>query len=495
MHASMKKLTALLLAGLMLLSLPSCAEEEETVGEGVTTDTDTTVEEESRDPNYVCDLPADLNYGDTTVGILYPGDGAFDRGEEIFSEKITGDVISDAVFERNTIVENQLKVKFEYIDKGTDSDVVSTINNYVQAGDRSAEIFSLGSYMCMGPTLSGCYLNLNHVENIDLDKFYWTQGYNDLMTIGDGMQFVASSPMAISTFRAGYLTIFNRDLMKDYNIPDIYDAVENGTWTLDYQYSLIKDIYVDADGDGVSSYGDFYGFSTGTMVLLDGYFVASDIHLLIHDEDGNRVFNSGTSEKIVNTVEKVSTLLNAPGSYAALGGGSTIQKITNKTCIIANAMFNDLEDNIESLADIQYGIAPLPKLNEDQKNYGTYIQDQVSSFGISASVGDGARQDMLGAVMEALAYHSNEIVRPAYYDSVLSLRFMQDPDSQNILNTMFESISFDYCFVVGLGGVREDLRVLLPSSNPSVASKIKSWETMIKTSLKGEQKKIDKLEK
>ena len=219
MHASMKKLTALLLAGLMLLSLPSCAEEEETVGEGVTTDTDTTVEEESRDPNYVCDLPADLNYGDTTVGILYPGDGAFDRGEEIFSEKITGDVISDAVFERNTIVENQLKVKFEYIDKGTDSDVVSTINNYVQAGDRSAEIFSLGSYMCMGPTLSGCYLNLNHVENIDLDKFYWTQGYNDLMTIGDGMQFVASSPMAISTFRAGYLTIFNRDLIRTSMMP------------------------------------------------------------------------------------------------------------------------------------------------------------------------------------------------------------------------------------------------------------------------------------
>jgi hypothetical protein len=137
----------------------------------------------------------------------------------------------------------------------------------------------------------------------------------------------------------------------------------------------------------------------------------------------------------------------------------------------------------------------LPKLSEDQKNYGTYIQDQVSSFGISAAVGNGERQDMLGAVMEALAYHSNEIVRPAYYDSVLSLRFMQDPDSQNILNTMFETISFDYCFVTGLGGVREDLRVLLPSSNPSVASKLKSWETMIKTALKGEQKKINKLEK
>ena len=491
MKFSPKKLTALLLAGLMLLPMTACGNDPD---EAVQTDAATTeaaIDEETRDPNYTCDLPANLDYGNTTIGFLYPGDSQ--RGQELKSEGLTGNIVGDAVYERNLAVENQLKVKFDFIDRGSDFDVVSTINNYVQAGDRSAELFSLASYVCMGPILSGAYLNLREVGNIDLDKFYWTQGYNELMTLGNNVQFVANSPVAISTFRVGYLTLFNRDLLRDRGMPDIYEAVENGTWTLDYQYNLIKDIYVDADGDGQASDGDMYGFSTGTVILLDGYFTATGVQLIRRNEDGEREFNEDCADRMVDAVEKVSRLLNAPGSHLNLGGGTTMGKFTSETAIMINAMFSDLESNISELADISYGIAPLPKLTESQKKYGTYIQDQVSSFGISAAVGEEDRQDTLGAVMEAMAYHSNELVRPAYYDSVLSLRFMQDPASKSILDTMFESISFDYCFVTGLGGVRDDLRTLLPESNPSIASKLKIWKSRIRATLRSEQGKIDKL--
>jgi hypothetical protein len=51
----------------------------------------------------------------------------------------------------------------------------------------------------MGPILSGAYLKLHEIGNIDLDKFYWTQGYNEFMTIGNNDQFVANFPVAIST--------------------------------------------------------------------------------------------------------------------------------------------------------------------------------------------------------------------------------------------------------------------------------------------------------
>ncbi len=493
MKFSPKKLIALLLAGLMLLPMTACGNDPDEPLQTDAATTEAAIDEETSDPNYTCDLPANLNYGNTTIGFLYPGNGAFKRGKELKSEGLNGDVIGDAVYERNLAVENQLKVKFDFIDKGTDLDVVSTINNYVQAGDRSAELFSLGSYVCMGPILSGTYLNLREIGNIDLDKFYWTQGYNELMTIGNNVQFVANSPVAISTFRAGYLTLFNRDLLKDRGMPDIYEAVENGTWTLDYQYNLIKDIYVDADGDGQASDDDMYGFSIGTLVLLDGYFVAANVQLIRRNEDGEREFNEDCADRVVDAVEKVSRLLNSPGSHVVLGGETTIQKFTTETAIMINAMFNDLESKISELTDISYGIAPLPKLTEAQKNYGTYIQDQVSSFGISAAVGEEDRQDTLGAVMEAMAYHSNELVRPAYYDSVLSLRFMKDPTSKSILDTMFESISFDYCFVTGLGGVCGDLRAILPESNPSVASKLKTWKARISATLRTEQKKIDRL--
>ena len=133
-------------------------------------------------------------------------------------------------------------------------------------------------------------------------------------------------------------------------------------------------------------------------------------------------------------------------------------------------------------------------LNKEQKDYGTYIQDQVSSFGISAAIGEKDRQAALGAVMEAMSFYSYGIVRPAYYDSVLSLRFMQDPQSRAILDTMFETIAFDYVYATGLADIRGTMRTLLPSKSPAVASRSKGWEKTINRILERENKSIEKLE-
>ena len=161
---------------------------------------------------------------------------------------------------------------------------------------------------------------------------------------------------------------------------------------------------------------------------------------------------------------------------------------------MATTQFLSVETYIEALAEMTYGIVPMPKLTKEQDEYQTYVQDQVSAFGISAAIGDEDRQSMLGAVMEALAYNSYKIVRPAYYDSALSLRFMQDPQSRAILDTMFETIAFDYVYATGLGDIRGTMRTLLPSKNPAVASRAKGWEKTINRLLERENKSIEKLE-
>ena len=95
--------------------------------------------------------------------------------------------------------------------------------------------------------------------------------------------------------------------------------------------------------------------------------------------------------------------------------------------------------------------------------------------------------------MEAMSFYSYGIVRPAYYDSVLSLRFMQDPQSRAILDTMFESISFDYVYATGLGGIRDSLRSIISSANPAIASGAKQWQRQVETALRSQQKSFDRL--
>ena len=494
MHLPSTKLLALLLAALMLLSLTACGTGEIPDDTQAST-TDAQTEADTPDPNYTLDLEEDLNY-DAEVTIFYVN--KVGRTDELESEKLGGGLISDAVYERNVAVEERLGISFSYITKDDDIEATPVISKLVQSGDQSVDIFTVGTYVCMTPTLAGHYLNLNSLDNIDLSKHYWNQDYNDMMTFtSENLQFVATSPIAISIFRRGYITIFNRDLMTDYQIPELYDTVFNGDWTLDYQYSLIKDIYVDADGDGNESAGDFYGFVVGAVTDMDVYGVSSGIHLVVRDENGDQIYNTDALDRLVTMGEKVSELTNAQGTYLVdsytEGFDVPIEKFAAKKAIMATVMFNHVELYFESLADMTYGIAPIPKLTREQEKYGTYIQDQVSSFGISAAIGDEERREQVAAALEAMSYYSYQIIRPAYYDSVLSLRFMQDPQSKDILNTMFDSISFDFVYATSMSGIRDTLRTIISQKNAPVASSAKSWEKQVQSALRSQERALDRL--
>ena len=69
----------------MLLTLVACAQNTEdptgTLDGNVSAEV---TEAETGDPNFTCDLPANLNYGDQTVGILFANVGG--RRDELISE-------------------------------------------------------------------------------------------------------------------------------------------------------------------------------------------------------------------------------------------------------------------------------------------------------------------------------------------------------------------------------------------------------------------------
>ena len=498
MRSSLTKLLALLLASLMLFSLAACGTGEDGPDSAETT-SGSAVEENTENMDYVCELPDDLNYGDEEINIMYVKVAG--RDDELISEELGHGTIPDAIYERNLALENQLGVKLAFVEQATDAIAQNTINNTVKGGDSSLDIFVIGTYCAISPAISGCYLNLNAVENVDTSKHYWSQDYNNIVTFtSDNKQYLGTSPAALSLFRLTYLTIFNRDLFNDRKIPDLYETVDNGEWTLDYQYSLAADAWVDSDGNGKESKDDFYGFITGSCISVDAYCTASNIHLVTRDETGYMVYNADKLDDLVTMSEKVSALYNAQGTYVFqgqteddIGKHYIIEKFAEQQGLMATTQFLSIETHIESLTEFNYGIVPMPKLTKEQAAYQTYVQDQVSAFGISSAIGDEKRQAMLGAVMEALAYHSYKIVRPAYYDSALSLRFMKDPQSKAILDTMFETIAFDYTYVTDVGGVRGTLRNLLPSSNPSMASRAKGWQRTITKTLEKDNAAIDKL--
>ena len=217
-------------------------------------------------------------------------------------------------------------------------------------------------------------------------------------------------------------------------------------------------------------------------------------------ETGDLMYNAEALGNLSDLCDKVQLLYNDASTYVYKGAtmddvpyNFIIEHFTASNALMVTTMFLKMETNFESLAALSYGIAPMPKFSEIQKSYYSYVQDQVSCFGISAVVGNEDRQEMCAATLEALAYHSYQLVRPAYYENSLSLRFMNDPESRNILNTMFETIAFDYAYVTGVGDIRGSLRSMLPAKKLAVASRAKGWERSVSKLLEKDNAALDKL--
>lgn len=487
-----KRMTAALLACLLILpasaGLSSCGTDTSQETQSASTADSATDAQESVAAADRCDLPEDLFFDNAEISFLYADTQG--KNDELISDGNSG-LISEAVFERNELVRNQLRVKLSFLPSEEDS-VATKLENDVASGLGSYDIVVNGTYRAVSPALSGHYQNLSAVDYIDTSKSYWTQGFNDLVTFTpQRKQYLASGAAAISMFRYVFLTLYNRTEMESRKLPDMYETVKNGDWTLDTQLSMIKDLYQDKNSDSKANTGDFFGFVTGSGSSIDPYMVAANIHLVVKDADTQALkFDTDSLKRVSDLQAKVSLLYNDASTYFYRNSTSIedwagrtkniINAFTAKNAMMVTCLFLDMETEIESLTPMSYGIAPLPKFDKAQTRYYSYVQDQVSCFGISAGVKSAERVSMLGAVLESMAWNSGKIIPNAYYNTNLSLKFMQDPQSVEMLDLIFETVQFDFsstCSNMFSGLVlRDELRPLLCSTTAKVASASRKWD-------------------
>ena len=197
--------------------------------------------------------------------------------------------------------------------------------------------------------------------------------------------------------------------------------------------------------------------------------------------------------RISDLCDKLQLIYNDQSTYAyksmedIIVSNRVIDHFTAGKALMATTLFYKMEMSYEDLGAMEYGIAPIPKYDGDQEEYHSYVQAEVTSFGISSGIGDMDRQEKCAAALEALAYHSYLLVRPAYYETVLSERYMQDPESVEMLDLIFDTLDFDFasCWsdIFGSANIRNGLRPVLSGKNNTVSSTFRSWERSINKQL------------
>lgn len=481
----MKKMLSLLLALLMLASLfVACADTEEseqgTKGEQS--------EQETGDPNYSDEVP-ELNFSNEPITIL--SRDKVGVGDEFFAESNSdtqSDVVANAVYKRNMNIEDRLGVSFDMLLEAEPVDKHSTA---VKGGASDYDIVADSTYIAIQAVLRGEFVNLRDVKYIDLDKYYWTQGYNDIVSFGsDNKQYLASGAVAISMFRYMFVTVYNREVFENLNETDLYEVVKNNEWTLDYQNQIISDRYMDiGETPNKVDEKDMFGLITGDTVSVDPYCVAGNIQLVSKNENGEWYYNTEQFAKTVELCEKVQALYNNSSTYVFktasfddTGKTDIVEAFANGVSMMATVQVFALETNVGDLAAFDYGIAPMPKFDKNQENYATYVQDQVTGIGISSSISDEDTLDMLGAVLECMASESYATVVDAYYSTALSYQYLQNPESQEMLDLIYNTLTFDFSgacsnIIQNNGGqsIRDQLRPLFSGKSTKLGSTLSKW--------------------
>ncbi len=439
-----KRLLALLTAFLLLASScanggtdtqeqpenPSNAAEEE-----LAADIPVETEPEIRD-----DLP-ELDFGGADITLW--GDTA--EYDVFYDAELDGEVVSDAIFNRNTAVSDRFNVKFTYnMDASkwrNQQELISSVLSGAQAYDLA---FGVCCYLSTS-ALAGCLRNLNKMDYVDLERPWYMQFVNDNIVLGDKLVFAAGFFDMPSMART-LVTFYSTDLAEQYGIGNLYDVVREGKWTYDYMMSVSESVLTDLDGNGIYDEKDRYGI-TSQWDCIGFLYPSSGYSYVTFNEDGTIVTTTPT-EAVYEANDLIYKLLyNCDYYYSGYDKGGPHNYENMRTVFTSNhALFfiNNLfhAQNAEMREMGTYGILTPPKFREDQERYGS-----VSSVFVTGIPIDAPDPDRSAVLLEALEYESWKQVRPAYYDIALSQKYVNDPESAAMLDVVFENVHCDFSYV------------------------------------------------
>jgi ABC-type glycerol-3-phosphate transport system substrate-binding protein len=425
--------------------------------ESGTPETDAQTEESSLFIKIKDDLPETMNFNKDVVTILVRGQNEryFD---EFYVTDYSGDVVNDAIYNREISVEGRLNVDLQIaFDDGTSGHGPwEWVSKYITSGACEYDIIAGSNYFASRYAVRGEYYNLKNIDNLNLDKQYWAQGIIDKMTVSDAL-YMTTGSISTYLYDSTFVIYFNKYLCESngLDIAGIYNTVYNGEWTLDKMIAMTSDIYSDLNGDGKRDAGDLYGFGLQVTSATDGLWSSCNIGITDLASDGSITFIPDI-DKINTVVTKMNNFLwNTKGCVALAEGASYVkdniylfdrQFADDKLLFVTDWLYSASTNTMRGMTS-EYGIIPYPKYDADQEDYYSFVHDKFTVIGIPVTVKDTAE---IGAVLEAMASEGQNTVMPAYYEVALTSKYVSDEDSVNMLNTIISNIRMDRAWIFAI---------------------------------------------
>lgn len=403
----------------------------------------------------------------------------------------SGDVIDDAIFNRNISVEERLGIEFEYVEeKGASSDYAQWIVKAETdwASDNSYDIYAGYSRSAPLMTLKGMTANLlEYPESFFADMPWWPTALTEECTINDKLYF-CSGDISTNLLWMMIGTFYNKELYEQYfaGQKSPMDMVEDNEWTMDVFFSMAKDIYED-DGNGSRDAADFYGhliYDTN----IDAFQTSAGVTSIERDEDaGLRVSEAWNSQRCADACALVGEYIKADGVFVK--DDTKIRDIfyEERALFITDRLFIVAGKDSQETGKIEfsYGLVPQPKFSADQDKYLTNVGHPFTMYAVNSQ---SKNIEAAVTTLEALGSANHRTVTPAVFEVAMKVRYTDDPQTSSMYDTLREGISFDIGRLYAetfKNGTANLFRTTAKSANPSgLLSNIKKNQKIFENAIK-----------
>lgn len=435
----MKHTIALILAALLLTSLPSCGNQtpSETTQNPSATITEST-ETETESETSPLETLQKKDHGGYAFRMLGDTNSnwwiiSLDADEE------TGEIINDTVFQRKTYVEELYNVRIS-LEETTKAS--TQIKKAVQSGSDEYDQVWERINTCLPMAEGGQLLDLHSIDALSFDQRWWDKNSVDAFTF-NGRLFFACNDTNVHTMEGCSAMFFSKTMAEQNALDNPYTLVREGTWTLDKMGEMMRAVAADANGDGKRNEGDTFGLVTGVgqyLSLVDG--AGTQLVYLDKNADETKFILNTASADVIDITETVAALLNDKNLTVIVNndnwGRTSFYTDMALFFIMQLGTIVDLRENMEN----PFGVLPFPMRDEAQGYYTNAMEATAQAMCVPQTA--SANREVIGDVIEAMAIYSDAYLTNAYYDTTLKGKIARDEDTTEMLDLLTANRTFDY---------------------------------------------------
>ena len=400
-------------------------------------------------------------------------------------EEENGDNFNDAVYRRQVKLEDTFGFTIKQVYSA--NTYLNELATLVLAGDDSIDVAFPMARQAATDAQQGVLCDLKTLNYIDLDSEVWAHTFNDTLSFG-GKLFFATGDITTNSYDSIRTFMFNKELISKYQLESPYELVRSGKWTLDKLNEMVSQVSLDINGDSKMTADDQWGMAWQSAINGNILFYGCDEHLTVKGSDDIPKLVIG-NQRSYDVFQKIQKQISDSDLYY-LGGDTEIKDIfrAGRSLFLTEVLYH-----VKTFRDmdIDFGVIPSPKYDEDQEGYMQYVDSWCPSPVVIPKTAQNL--DRSAFFVQLLAETGREFIHDEYYEKSISSKSLRDEESVEMLDIIVNNYVLDNAVIYSWGGLADGFKTSFTQSE-GLASLLATYQSGCEAAIKATAESYAELE-